>query len=813
MPPSSAGRASALRALAALKSNTPGLKLKKKQQKKKSDVGDDDDDGDEVFPVELRLPLPSASLPSSAEAFDVPQAWLLASIALIEEEHKERSNDDALSISVSSFECEGLPQRVLDRAAAGLRAAFSSSSTSTSISLAALPAAAGAAFFAAVQSLAHLEPYETVDASGASVRRFAVVREEVKVEVEVREKPKPKPKPRPLLPSRTPFLPKKLSSAAASSPAEAEMRFLERRFGASLSIMKEEEEEEEGEEEEQKKKKETRRRRFRVSNFTPSDPNWKSGPVSLLGTIDFARYPSPGSFSLFAEVEEGRAGKKEAGGGKGEEERGGGSVAAARLTLALRRAATAATAASSSASATDAEGAEQALRSLVRLADSRGGELSAAPAFALSDDDDGDSDEGESEEDETESDDDEEGSSSSGSGIGSSGSSDSSGSETESTSESESESEEEDETGAAAAPSSSSSSAANASGSRFAVSFSSLSLDGVEALSPASISLELSCLRCSGAVLPPALLASDASSSSTSSPLRECETCRAPLSLSLLPRVAHATSSVIAVMRCSGCVPKDLLLPFSSFGAQCERCSRVAALRGAANGSGGSGSNGSSNFALRRACPSCHAALAVLFEGCLFERMAEVGRGGIGSGGGGGAGAQSGRRKKKNENDGDGDGGKGTGKGTGGGTPLPLFGACDHYPHSHRAMRFPCCFRVFPCDVCHELSAASDAKHPAEVASVATKMVCGFCSREQPFERKGGPAVCKRCGKHLAGSSRVGAHGSGTRHWEGGKGCRDRRRLDRRDSRKYAGSKLKTVSKKAAAAAKKKKQQRGEKKK
>ena len=274
-----------------------------------------------------------------------------------------------------------------------------------------------------------------------------------------------------------------------------------------------------------------------------------------------------------------------------------------------------------------------------------------------------------------------------------------------------------------------------------------------------------------------------------------------------------------------------VLLPLSSFGAQCERCSRVAALRGATAAAGApsssshsSGRGGGSAFALRRPCPSCHASLAVLFEECSFERMPEVGiRGGNGGGGGG-----TGTRTRKKKRGGGGGGGADGDDGADGGdgskaskacAPLPRHGACDHYPHSHRAMRFPCCFRVFPCDVCHELSAAADAKHPPDVASVAARMVCGFCGREQAFERKGEAAVCKRCGRHLAGSARHGAHGAATRHWEGGEGCRDRTRLDRRDSKKHSGSRLKTTSKKAfrvgaeAAARKKKKQQRGEKKK
>ena len=38
--------------------------------------------------------------------------------------------------------------------------------------------------------------------------------------------------------------------------------------------------------------------------------------------------------------------------------------------------------------------------------------------------------------------------------------------------------------------------------------------------------------------------------------------------------------------------------------------------------------------------------------------------------------------------------------------------------------RFPCCGKVYPCDVCHD----STEDHPMERAN---RMICGFCSKEQ----------------------------------------------------------------------------------
>ncbi|KAA3680356.1 uncharacterized protein DEA37_0002344 [Paragonimus westermani] len=84
--------------------------------------------------------------------------------------------------------------------------------------------------------------------------------------------------------------------------------------------------------------------------------------------------------------------------------------------------------------------------------------------------------------------------------------------------------------------------------------------------------------------------------------------------------------------------------------------------------------------------------------------------------------------------------------------------------------RFPCCGLLAPCDVCHDEGATK--AHPMEIA---TRMVCGFCSKEQIFSST---KPCVRCGKHLSGSRSA--------HWEGGKGCRNRLTMSRKDSKKYS---------------------------
>ena len=105
--------------------------------------------------------------------------------------------------------------------------------------------------------------------------------------------------------------------------------------------------------------------------------------------------------------------------------------------------------------------------------------------------------------------------------------------------------------------------------------------------------------------------------------------------------------------------------------------------------------------------------------------------------------------------------------------------------------RFPCCGKVYPCDVCHDT--AED--HPMERAN---RMICGYCSREQvsscfvclsvcllsvclsvyylsvclSVQTYNGTKPCTLCGSNLA-------HIHVTPHWEGGQGCRNKTNMSR----------------------------------
>eukprot|EP01054_Gregarina_sp_Poly1_P000578 Gregarina_sp_Poly_1__577@NODE_1137_length_4975_cov_105_293602_g667_i2_p1_GENE_NODE_1137_length_4975_cov_105_293602_g667_i2NODE_1137_length_4975_cov_105_293602_g667_i2_p1_ORF_typecomplete_len537_score86_80zfCHY/PF05495_12/6_2e03zfCHY/PF05495_12/7e03zfCHY/PF05495_12/1e04zfCHY/PF05495_12/1_8e04zfCHY/PF05495_12/8_6e14Myb_DNAbinding/PF00249_31/3_7e07Myb_DNAbind_6/PF13921_6/7_1e03Myb_DNAbind_6/PF13921_6/1_8e05HTH_Tnp_IS630/PF01710_16/0_062ToxGHH/PF15636_6/0_21_NODE_1137_length_4975_cov_105_293602_g667 len=100
------------------------------------------------------------------------------------------------------------------------------------------------------------------------------------------------------------------------------------------------------------------------------------------------------------------------------------------------------------------------------------------------------------------------------------------------------------------------------------------------------------------------------------------------------------------------------------------------------------------------------------------------------------------------------------------GQPLPKNGSCSHYKKSFRWFRFPCCLKAFPCDKCH------DAISNHKAADLANRVICGLCSREQAATND----TCV-CGSQMVATK--------SKHWEGGKGCRDPTVMSRKDDKKY----------------------------
>ncbi|KAL4442998.1 hypothetical protein ABPG77_008489 [Micractinium sp. CCAP 211/92] len=240
----------------------------------------------------------------------------------------------------------------------------------------------------------------------------------------------------------------------------------------------------------------------------------------------------------------------------------------------------------------------------------------------------------------------------------------------------------------------------------------------------------------------------------------ECPACHAPWAVELAPKLVHERSNVLAHLRADGCAPLDMLP--SMLAGQCSQCASSAAFRAVAVGRWN-----------ERACSSCHTPMRFQFSTAAFAATRPGGRPGRGRGAGG---ASTGVARPRRQ------GGAASGSADAAfngvlqlGQPLPDRGTCRHYRHSYRWLRFPCCGRRFPCDLCHEeLTDGHDMKW-------ATRMVCGYCSLEQPVEGQ-----CKACGKRLAATA-AAPTGRQTRFWEGGRGQRDVTKLHPNDPRRYRG--------------------------
>lgn len=297
-----------------------------------------------------------------------------------------------------------------------------------------------------------------------------------------------------------------------------------------------------------------------------------------------------------------------------------------------------------------------------------------------------------------------------------------------------------------------------------------LQMDGIDAMSLHDITVEVLCSRCHKTHV----VVKEALDTRWTSIETACGACNERLSVSIHPRIMHASCNTIGILATSGCKPLDFL-PSCSLEVQCD-CTATRLMR--------------SQFHQGRwneeKCRTCHLKNSFSFERCVFQEIgnktaARGARGGQASGSPGWAGGSTANAPTIYDADAP----------LLEGQPLPKTGTCVHYTHSHRWLRFPCCGRRFPCDLCHE-------QHTdGHEMKWAKSMVCGFCSLEQRVDSK-----CTGCGKKLATTS-SNPNGRRTRFWEGGEGQRDKKRLSRKDSHKYRNSKAKTVSKKAFAAAKK----------
>nr|XP_057930762.1 uncharacterized protein si:dkey-24l11.2 [Doryrhamphus excisus] len=229
----------------------------------------------------------------------------------------------------------------------------------------------------------------------------------------------------------------------------------------------------------------------------------------------------------------------------------------------------------------------------------------------------------------------------------------------------------------------------------------------------------------------------------------QCEKCNASISAAFRPCMLHHYSDVLGYLDLQNAVPSDLVLQECHLTVGCLSCSQESSLQNLCYGQ-----------TKEANCENCHGKLSLLAESARFQYIQPRSKTGPS--------ARSVNLKTVRD------------PAVQKGKPLPEKGACKHYKQSHRWLRFPCCGRAYPCDVCHD----EDQDHPMELA---TRMICGYCAKEQPYSN-GKP--CISCGSMMT-------RGANTSHWEGGLGCRNKVKMCRNDRQKYANSN-KTVSKKAS---------------
>ncbi|XP_070542853.1 uncharacterized protein [Ptychodera flava] len=230
-----------------------------------------------------------------------------------------------------------------------------------------------------------------------------------------------------------------------------------------------------------------------------------------------------------------------------------------------------------------------------------------------------------------------------------------------------------------------------------------------------------------------------------------CPRCGNQQLVTYRPRIMHQFSSVMGYLDLQGCVPFDVITFDSDFGVGCLNCSQDMTFKGLNCGQ-----------PLDLWCKHCHKKMKITTEAVRFLRLEPsepIVMGKIN--------VVEVKKIKKVAKD----------PAIQEGKPLPEFGTCKHYKKSFRWLRFPCCGKAFPCDVCHDAEEDHEFKF-------ANRMICGHCAREQPYA---GDRPCVSCASSLTKSK--------TAHWEGGQGCRNRTTMSKGDKQKYS-SVSKTVSRK-----------------
>uniref|UniRef100_A0A8C5MAE1 Nucleoporin NUP42 n=1 Tax=Leptobrachium leishanense TaxID=445787 RepID=A0A8C5MAE1_9ANUR len=264
---------------------------------------------------------------------------------------------------------------------------------------------------------------------------------------------------------------------------------------------------------------------------------------------------------------------------------------------------------------------------------------------------------------------------------------------------------------------------------------------GVATLQAHRITVSLQCIRCKETA--------DLSMTEKQPCVAQCERCNSRISVTFHSTIMHQYASVLGYVDIQGALPRDLILQDSVFAIGCLGCSQEGPLQ-----------NLSYGITKDMNCLNCHCKLSVSTEATKFQKVERprkiIGNRGLNYG------------KKKAPRD----------PAIQPGKPLPDNGTCKHYKKSCRWLRFPCCGKTYPCDICHD----EVEDHEMELAA---RMICGYCAKEQAYTNS---KPCISCGNMLSKAFH-------SVHWEGGKGCRNRIKMSRKDKQKYANT-SKTVSRK-----------------
>ncbi|KAI8219763.1 hypothetical protein K4K54_009148 [Colletotrichum sp. SAR 10_86] len=257
------------------------------------------------------------------------------------------------------------------------------------------------------------------------------------------------------------------------------------------------------------------------------------------------------------------------------------------------------------------------------------------------------------------------------------------------------------------------------------ISFPDIELHSIELFQVSILNLSVKCTRCKTANEITGLRHEAPQTAS-------CRKCAAGFAAQFRQQLVHANSTRAGFVDLTGCTVVDMLP--STFVPVCAKCSTQS--QGLVSVRGDATTN---------VCRTCHGKFTFKIPSVKFLAISASTL----------AAPSAGAVKKAEK------------LGLHAGTPLPERGACAHYRKSYRWFRFSCCNRVHPCDRCHD-----DAE--GHVNEWASRMVCGWCSREQRYS----PDACGFCGRSV-----IGRKGRG--FWEGGKGTRDRTLMSRKDPRKH----------------------------